>query len=61
MEYLSDLGLILTICVLLIICVPLTCRVGVALLFKLTGVSYFAVVLGVAGLIWLLFGIIVYK
>ena len=52
-NYLGDIGLILLGVVLAVTVIPLLCGVGVAVLFGVTGLDYFIVVMLVAMGIWI--------
>ena len=51
-NYLGEIGVVLLGIVLAVTIIPLLCGVGVAVLFGVTGLAYFSVVMSVACLIW---------
>ena len=55
-DYLGDVGLILLLFVLLIVGVPLLIGMGISYILGVTGLKYYALVIVVASIIWLILG-----
>ena len=53
-NFLGELGLLLLIIILAIIIVPIVLGIGVAILTGAAGLTYFAIVISVAAIIWLM-------